>query len=742
MKAKKCLAALLAAIMTVMILPADTASADAVTVTAEKLNVRAKPDADGNSIGVVREGEELSFISEIGSWIQVKFDGQVGYVMEDYVRLDSEEVREDVKENTVSWQGKGVTTERVNIRALPMTGASIVKVAAKKAAVTITGVCGEWYQVKYSGKTGYLMGDYLTLSSDDEQIQATVKPEATKAPEQSGSGYGDGVPGVVTYRVNMRADASTDSNVLRVLDEGDPISIIGESGKWYWIIADGKEGYIVKTCAQIAGDGEIPKPTATVKPTATPRPTAAPEEEDGEILYAHAKVGTADERLNMRKSPSTSAKILMVLAKGQKVSVTGETGSWYKISLNGTEGYVTRSYLSVSEQSEATPAPTVKPTEQPEETKKPETYDEAKTGRTTARLNMRKSADTGASIVAVLPEGAKVTLLGESGSFYQVQYGNKSGYAAKAYVKIVDPEESAPEEDEKEETGSETIYSEAKTGKTTARVNMRREPEGSVLHVLSADTKVTMLGEKDSWYKVKYGSSTGYISKSYIREYDEDEEENVTESKGTTAYITGASVNMRKGPGTGYGVIRVLKVGTQIEYYSLKDGWYQIKAGSDTGYVSSKYVTTKKPEEDSSSSGSSGSVILSDWFKGEIQSAFGRGETVKITDVKTGLSFKATRTGGYYHADAQPTTSDDTEIMFRVYDNKWKWDRRAIWVTVDGKTYAASMNGMPHGETDSIKGNNFDGCFCIHFLNSKTHEGNRVDSGHQACVQAAYQAGK
>jgi hypothetical protein len=80
--------------------------------------------------------------------------------------------------------------------------------------------------------------------------------------------------------------------------------------------------------------------------------------------------------------------------------------------------------------------------------------------------------------------------------------------------------------------------------------------------------------------------------------------------------------------------------------------------------------------------------------------------------------------------------------MYQIYGNKWQWTRRAIWVTVGGKTYAASMNGMPHGETDVITGNNFDGCFCIHFLNSKTHAGDRVDSAHQDCVQEAYKAGK
>ena len=62
-------------------------------------------------------------------------------------------------------------------------------------------------------------------------------------------------------------------------------------------------------------------------------------------------------------------------------------------------------------------------------------------------------------------------------------------------------------------------------------------------------------------------------------------------------------------------------------------------------------------------------------------------------------------------------------------------------ITIDGVSYAASMNGMPHG-TGSITTNNFDGHHCIHFLNSRTHTGNRWDTAHQAAVQKAYKAGQ
>ena len=209
---------------------------------------------------------------------------------------------------------------------------------------------------------------------------------------------------------------------------------------------------------------------------------------------------------------------------------------------------------------------------------------------------------------------------------------------------------------------------------------------------------------------------------------------------------------MRKGAGTGYGVVKVLHMGNEITFYTLTDGWYMIKAGDDTGYVSSKYVSTAKPESapvqpDNSGSADveleevTGKVQMADWWTSNIQKTFKVGVIATVTDVDTGISWQVKRSGGSNHADVQPLTAADTAKMKKVYGGSWSWNRRAIWVTIDGVSYAASMNGMPHG-SGSIKNNNFDGHHCIHFLNSRTHTGNRWDTAHQAAVQKAYKAGK
>lgn len=128
-----------------------------------------------------------------------------------------------------------------------------------------------------------------------------------------------------------------------------------------------------------------------------------------------------------------------------------------------------------------------------------------------------------------------------------------------------------------------------------------------------------------------------------------------------------------------------------------------------------------------------------DWWKSDIQKIFAKGVTATITDVKTGLAWREQRRGGSSHADVQPLTAKDTAALKKAYGGSWSWKRRAIFVTINGVNYAASMNGMPHGGS-SIKGNKFDGHHCIHFTNSRTHGSNRVDENHQKAIRQALKA--
>jgi len=145
------------------------------------------------------------------------------------------------------------------------------------------------------------------------------------------------------------------------------------------------------------------------------------------------------------------------------------------------------------------------------------------------------------------------------------------------------------------------------------------------------------------------------------------------------------------------------------------------------------------------------------WFS-KVQYIWLRGMDADITDIDTGKSFHIKRTFGTNHADVEPLTKKDTNIIKEIWGG-WTWDRHAVLVKVDGYTLAGSMSAMPHAgiddapavkvvsgrsggygrgqNLDKVKNNGVNGVMDLHFLNSRTHGTNIVKKAHQDMVKKA-----
>lgn len=61
------------------------------------------------------------------------------------------------------------------------------------------------------------------------------------------------------------------------------------------------------------------------------------------------------------------------------------------------------------------------------------------TGYTTANLNVRSGAGTTYSKLGLLSKGTAVTVTGESGNWYKINYGGKTAYVSKSYITKTKP---------------------------------------------------------------------------------------------------------------------------------------------------------------------------------------------------------------------------------------------------------------------------------------------------------------
>lgn len=121
--------------------------------------------------------------------------------------------------------GATVNASLLNLRSGADTSYSILTTAPRGAAVVVEAAeQGNWYQVWYKGYSGFMSGDYLTLS-----------------------GGVDGSIGVGTVQgstVRMRADPSYDGATLGYYDTGTVMDVTGVYGMWYKVSYNGVTGYI------------------------------------------------------------------------------------------------------------------------------------------------------------------------------------------------------------------------------------------------------------------------------------------------------------------------------------------------------------------------------------------------------------------------------------------------------------------------------------------------------------------
>ena len=365
----------------------------------------------------------------------------------------------------------------------------------------------------------------------------------------------------VTTSLRVRSAANTSASVLGYLNNGTTVSITGESGNWYKISYNGKDGYISKDYVQISGN-TAPITTRSI---------------------ASGKVTGVTTNLRVRSAASTTSSVLGYLTNGASVTITGESGNFYAINFNNQTGYVSKEYISKTGSSSNNTAGNNNST----------STTEAQSGtvvNVTSSLNVRSGPSTSSSIIGHLSNGAKVTVTGTSGDFYAIKYNNKTGYVSKSYVKLGGSSSGGTN------TSTSTMNESGTVVNITSSLNVRSAPStsSSIIGHLSNGAKVTVIGTSGDFYAIKYNNTTGYVSKNYVK-LGGSSSSGTNTSTGTTNQ-TGRVVNVtsnlrvRSAPSTNASVLGYLLNGQIVTITGSSGDFYAINYNGKTGYVSKGYI--------------------------------------------------------------------------------------------------------------------------------------------------------
>lgn len=208
-------------------------------------------------------------------------------------------------------------------------------------------------------------------------------------------------------------------------------------------------------------------------------------------------------------------------------------------------------------------------------------------------LNVRSSP--WGDILGNFGPGAKVTIVGQVGDWYRVEYGGKEAFVHSAYVR-------RPGEGPK--TFPRNGWVNAPTG-----LNVRRVPHGDVVGNLGDQKPVEILGAVGEYYKIKWGDNEAFVSRNYI---DTDmpsipPAEQVERMNFVGFVSANEGLNVRTSP---WGPVEAtLPAGIAVQVIGKVQDWYQVSYNGKTRYVHANFITKERSAAGGSSVADSGANL-------------------------------------------------------------------------------------------------------------------------------------
>lgn len=477
-------------------------------------------------------------------------------------------------------------------------GASIILTngavkAMKAGTVTVTAKAAD-----NSGKEAYCT---ITITGT-----AIATPTPTPAPTVTPT---PGPTGGIWCRVN------TEKGALNVRDKigGAVIDKIPEKGTflvvnwgttWCQVYYNGRYGYVMTKFVQ----------KISSEPTAAPTP--APTAPMGQT----AQVNTAKGALNMRDK--IGGAVIAKIPEKAFFIVTEYGATWCKAWYDGKTGYVMTKFVKLTGGSMPTPTPV--PTPEP-------IIDYARVTTANGGLNLRDAIN--GTRIAVIPQGATVSVHSKGADWCRVSYSGKTGYVMTKFLTFGS---AAPTETPT--PAPEVVISYARVNTVTGGLNLRETPNGTRIAVIPQNAVIGVITKGADWSRVKYGDKVGYVMTKFLADTTATPAPstpapgNTLQCYGKVTTANGGGLNMRSGPATTYGRIASIKNGGVVEVYDKGAVWSRIKYNGTFGYVMSQYLTfsAERPSENPDPVIPSGAKAQVNTTAGSLNMRAGMGKTYAV----------------------------------------------------------------------------------------------------------------
>ena len=300
-------------------------------VNTSGIRIRKEANTTSDILTVIYKGDKVEILDESGEWFKIKASGNTGYVKKEFIKLNNEAsskpentskpnnttVKKDntvKQENTVdstntvvenkvndknqiaSLDGKLLTIANTNVRVLPNMTSRIINVFPQDKALMKTGEMNNWIQVTDGVTTGWIPKSKI---KGNDQTDVDANPINTSDIENTT---------VVDNKTNTLANTSTNTNTAKNTSVNNNTSNTN------------------KTNTTIQNKVEDNKKTET----------------------STNKIGVVNvETAKVRASADSKAKVLGFLDLDDKITITAESGDWYKFTASDISGYVNKKLITI-----------------------------------------------------------------------------------------------------------------------------------------------------------------------------------------------------------------------------------------------------------------------------------------------------------------------------------------------------------------------------------------------------------
>lgn len=338
---------------------------------------------------------------------------------------------------------------------------------------------------------------------------------------------------VTTDTLNLREKPSTDSDILTLLSNGDTCELIAEEGDWYKIKYEEYTGYITKEYAKKQENASDNQVTSTDgKDDQKDNNPINPDEGEKED-EATEITGKLSKDASVKLLPLIYSSNIDTLKKNVAVTIITETNGWTYVGTDTIMGWIRTDCITGkktttanntadtnnggnSDKNKTTGNDNKTNSDTNSEDKKTATSNNKYTEKTMytndSYVNLRKEASTSSDVLMTVEINTKLTVIGESGDWYQVKTSEGNAYVSKELLSDKQTTTSRSAGIRTEDTAILAQKSETNNGKTTSKSNAAEKVSTSTSSSSDKGRKVVEYAKQFLGVPYVYGgaSSSGF----------------------------------------------------------------------------------------------------------------------------------------------------------------------------------------------------------------------------------------